>query len=78
MEDFDKDELDIYINNQEDIIEDELITYLEEKRADKKVRKIHLLTSLQIFLGTTNPFIIIYLYISTNLAIDSALRLLES
>ena len=70
MEDFDEDELDIYINNQEDIIEDELITYLEEKRADKKVRKIHLLTSLQIFLGTTNSFIIIYLYISTNLAID--------
>jgi hypothetical protein len=43
MEDFDEDELDIYINNQEDIIEDELITYLEEKRADKKVCKIHLL-----------------------------------
>jgi hypothetical protein len=43
MEDFNKDKLDIYINNQEDIIEDELITYLEEKRADKKVRKIHLL-----------------------------------
>jgi hypothetical protein len=43
MEDFDKDELDIYINNQEDIIEDELITYLAEKRADKKVYKIYLL-----------------------------------
>ena len=43
MEDFDKDELGIYINNQEDIIEDELITYLEEKRVDKKVYKIHLL-----------------------------------
>ena len=43
MEDFDEDELDIYINNQEDIIEDELITYLEEKRADKKVCKIYLL-----------------------------------
>jgi hypothetical protein len=36
IEDFDKDKLDIYINNQEDIIEDELIIYLEEKRADKK------------------------------------------
>jgi len=43
MEDFDEDELDIYINNQEDIIEDELIKYLEEKRVDKKVYKIHLL-----------------------------------
>ena len=43
MEDFNKDELNIYINNQEDIIEDELITYLEEKRVDKKVCKIHLL-----------------------------------
>ena len=43
IEDFDKGELDIYINNQENIIEDELIIYLEEKRADKKVYKIHLL-----------------------------------
>jgi hypothetical protein len=42
MEDFDEDKLNIYINNQEDIIEDELIMYLEEKRADKKVYKIHL------------------------------------
>jgi hypothetical protein len=33
----DDDNLDIYINNQDDIIEDELITYLSEKRADKKV-----------------------------------------
>ena len=29
--------MDIYISNEEDEIEDELITYLEEKRADKKV-----------------------------------------
>ena len=28
---------DIYISNQADTIEDELITYLEEKRVDKKV-----------------------------------------
>ena len=46
MEDADEDELDIYINNQEDIIEDKLITYLEEKRANKKVYKIHLLKLL--------------------------------
>jgi hypothetical protein len=43
MEDFDEDELNIYINNQDDKVEDELITYLEEKRADKKVCKIYLL-----------------------------------
>ena len=42
MEDINDDNLDIYINNQEDIIEDELIAYLEEKRADKKVRKSYL------------------------------------
>jgi hypothetical protein len=39
MEDIDDDDLDIYINNQEDIIEDELIIYLDEKRLDKKVSK---------------------------------------
>jgi hypothetical protein len=33
--------MDIYISNNEDKIEDELITYLEEKRIDKKVSKIH-------------------------------------
>ena len=37
IEDQDDNDLDIYINNQDNIIEDELITYLEEKRADKKV-----------------------------------------
>ena len=43
MDDLDEDELDIYINNQEDKIEDELITYLEEKRVNKKVSNIYLL-----------------------------------
>jgi hypothetical protein len=43
IKDANEDELDIYINNQEDIIKDELITYLEEKRANEKVYKIHLL-----------------------------------
>jgi len=42
MEDKDDYDLDIYINNQDDIIEDELITYLAEKRADKKVSQITL------------------------------------
>jgi hypothetical protein len=32
-----KDEDDIYINNKEDYIKDELISYLNEKRADKKI-----------------------------------------
>jgi hypothetical protein len=35
----DEDDLDIYITNKEDFIEDELISYLEEKRADKRVSK---------------------------------------
>jgi hypothetical protein len=39
MEDIDDDDLDIYINSQEDIIKDKLITYFEEKRVDKKVNK---------------------------------------
>ena len=42
MADSDDDDLDIYINNQADIIEDELVTYLEEKREDRKVSRIHL------------------------------------
>jgi hypothetical protein len=37
IEDVNKDKLNIYINNQEDIIEDKLIIYLKEKRTDKKV-----------------------------------------
>ena len=32
--------VDIYISNKENIIEDELILYLEEKRIDKKVSYI--------------------------------------
>jgi hypothetical protein len=43
IEDFDKDKLDIYINNREDIIKDKLITCLKEKRVNKKVYKIYLL-----------------------------------
>jgi hypothetical protein len=29
----------MYINNKEDFIKDELISYLKEKRADKKISK---------------------------------------
>jgi len=39
MKDLNKDDLDIYINNQDKIIDDELITYLKEKRVNKKVNK---------------------------------------
>jgi len=33
--------MNIYISNEEDEIEDELISYLEEKRANKKVSQIY-------------------------------------
>ena len=42
MADSDEDDLDIYITNSSSNIEDELVTYLEEKREDRKVSKIHL------------------------------------
>jgi hypothetical protein len=42
MADSDEDEDDIYITNKSSNIEDELVTYLEEKREDRKVSKIHL------------------------------------
>jgi hypothetical protein len=32
--------MSIYISNEEDEIEDELIAYIEEKRGDKRVSKI--------------------------------------
>jgi hypothetical protein len=40
MPDTDDDDLDIYINNEEDRVEDELYTYLSERRANKKVNYI--------------------------------------
>ena len=39
MTDSDEDDLDIYITNTFSNIEDELITYLKERREDKKVYK---------------------------------------
>jgi hypothetical protein len=42
MADSDEDDLNIYITNKSSHIEDELVTYLKEKREDKKVSKIHL------------------------------------
>jgi hypothetical protein len=37
MDESDEEDLDIYINSSTSIIEDELVTYLEEKREDRKV-----------------------------------------
>jgi hypothetical protein len=42
MEDIEEDDLDIYVNSQEDSVKDELIAYFEEKRLDRKVSKSHL------------------------------------
>jgi hypothetical protein len=42
MTDSDENDLDIYITNKSPNIKDELVTYLEEKRKDKKVSKTHL------------------------------------
>ena len=43
MADSDLDDSDIYITNSSSQIKDELITYLEEKREDKKVSKYYLI-----------------------------------
>ena len=42
MADSDSDDLDIYITNSSSKIDNELVTYLEEKRENKKVSKIYL------------------------------------
>ena len=42
MANSDSDEDDIYVTNKSSNIEDELVTYLEEKREDRKVSRIHL------------------------------------
>ena len=42
MADSDKDRDDIYITNKSSNIENELVTYLEEKREDRKVSVFHL------------------------------------
>jgi SMC interacting uncharacterized protein involved in chromosome segregation len=66
MADSEDDDLNIYINNQEDNIEDELYTYLHKIRANKKVSISFLLNILK----TTKDFLIIFLYLDTNLYID--------
>jgi hypothetical protein len=42
MADSDEDEDDIYITNKSSNREDKLVTYLEEKRKDRKVSKFYL------------------------------------
>ena len=51
--------MDIYISNNENKIEDELITYLEEKRIDKKVNKIHFKFIKEILII---PLLFLYYY----------------
>ena len=38
----DDDNIDLYISNKEDNVKDELISYLKEKQANKKVSQIYL------------------------------------
>jgi hypothetical protein len=42
MADSNKNEDNIYITNKSSNIEDELVTYLEEKREDRKISRIYL------------------------------------
>ena len=56
MAESDNDDLNIYINNKENRIKDELYTYLNKTRADKKVSKILLFNILR----TTKAFLIIF------------------
>jgi hypothetical protein len=42
MADSDSNDLDIYITNSSSKIDNKLVTYLEEKKEDKKVSKIYL------------------------------------
>ena len=56
MAESDNGDLNIYINNKENRIEDELYTYSNKTRADKKVSKILLFNILR----TTKAFLIIF------------------
>ena len=49
MADSDNDDLDIYIRDQEDNIEDKLYIYLKEKRVNKKVNKYLLFIIILLF-----------------------------
>ena len=56
MAESNNNDLNIYINNKENRIEDELYTYLNKTKADKKVSKILLFNILR----TTKAFLIIF------------------
>ena len=66
MADSNNNDLNIYISDQDNNIENELYTYLSKKRVDKKVN-IYLLLNI---LRTNNSFIINFLYLDANLLID--------
>jgi hypothetical protein len=55
--DEDEDEDDIYITNKSSNIEDELVTYLEEKREDRKVSKFYLNFIIIIIRYSLNIFL---------------------
>ena len=55
--DSDKDEDDIYITNKSSNIEDELVTYLEEKREDRKISKFYLNFIIIIIRYSLNIFL---------------------
>ena len=57
MADSDSDNLDIYITNSFSKIEDELVTYLEEKREDMKVSKFYLNFIIIIIRYSLNIFL---------------------
>jgi hypothetical protein len=55
--DEDEDEDNIYITNKSSNIEDELVTYLEEKREDRKVSKFYLNFIIIIIRYSLNIFL---------------------
>ena len=57
MADSDEDEDNIYITNKSSNIEDKLVTYLEEKREDRKVSKFYLNFIIIIIRYSLNIFL---------------------
>ena len=53
----DEDEDNIYITNKSSNIEDKLVTYLEEKREDRKVSKFYLNFTIIIIRYSLNIFL---------------------
>ena len=57
MVDSDENEDNIYITNKSSNIENELVTYLEEKKKDKKVNKFYLNFIIIIIRYSLNIFL---------------------